>query len=109
MTWRMIVTEAPPETLLTLEDELDIAAGTDLRFAVHEALEGGAHTIVIDLAGVTFLDSAGLWSLIFCRNLAEAASCTLTVTGHSAAVDRLLRILDRDWITQLLWPDYVRE
>ncbi len=103
----IIVTEAPPETMLTLEGELDIAAVPNLRAAVHEALQRKAGAIVIDLAGVTFLDSAGLWGLIFCQNLVDAAPCTLTVTSRSAAVDRLLRILDRDWVREMLWPDHV--
>lgn len=106
MPLRIIVTEAPPEIMFTLAGELDIVAINDLRGKVHQALLRGTKTVVIDLAEVTFLDSAGLWGLIFCRNLVEAAG-TLTVTGRSAAVERLLRILDQDWVTQFLAPGNV--
>lgn len=102
----IIVTEAPPETMLTLEGELDIAAVANLRAAVFAALQRRSCAIVIDLAGVTFLDSAGLWGLIFCRNLVDAAPCTFTVTGQSPAVERLLAILDQDWIMDTLWPEH---
>lgn len=109
MPFRIIVTEAPSEALLTLDGELDIAAVTQLRAAVHESLGRGADRVVLDVSGVTFLDSAGLWELIFCRHLVDGARRTLTVTGRSAAVERLLRILDRDWVTEMLCPDLVSE
>lgn len=109
MPFRIIVTEAPPEALLTLDGELDIAAVTRLRAAVHDSLGRGALRVVIDLSGVTFLDSGGLWELIFCRHLVDGARRTLVVTGRSAAVERLVRIIDRDWVTEMLCPDLVSD
>ena len=109
MPMRIIVTEAGPESLLTLEGELDLGAVTQLRSVVHQALLRGGRSVVLDLSGVTFLDSAGLWELIFCRNLVDGVGGTLTVASRSAAVERLLRILDRDWVTEILWPELVTE
>ena len=105
MPLKIIVTEAPPEAMLTLAGELDIGAVTQLRSTVHQALLRQEKALLLDLTDVTFLDSAGLWELIFCHNLADGVGGTLTVTGRSPAVERLLRILDRDWVTEILWPE----
>lgn len=109
MPLKIIVTEAPPEAMLTLAGELDIGAVTQLRSAVHHALLRHERALLLDLTDVTFLDSSGLWELIFCRNLVDGVGGTLAITGRSPAVDRLLRILDRDWITEVLWPDLAEE
>ena len=105
MPLKIIVTEAPPEAMLTLSGELDTGAVSQLRSTVHQALLRHERALLLDLTDVTFLDSAGLWELIFCRNLVDGVGGTLTVTGRSPAVERLLRILDRDWVTQILWPE----
>jgi anti-anti-sigma factor len=47
-----------------LEGDVDLTSGQAVRDAVCEALDEGAREIVLDLAGVTFLDSTGLNSLL---------------------------------------------
>jgi anti-anti-sigma factor len=49
---------------LTLEGDVDLASGQAVRDAVCESLDAGAHEVVLDLAGVTFLDSTGLNALL---------------------------------------------
>jgi anti-anti-sigma factor len=50
--------------LLTLVGDVDLASGQAVRDAVCEALDAGVGEVVLDLAGVTFLDSTGLNALL---------------------------------------------
>lgn len=57
-------------TQLEVEGELDLATAPDLKWALADALDHGARTFVIDLTGVTFIDSTALGVLVgFRRNL----------------------------------------
>lgn len=101
---KIIVTEASPEAMLTLSGDLDVGAAGPLRHTVFDLLRLGQRYLLVDLAGVTFLDSAGLRGLMFCHDLVLGAGGTFTLAGHSPAVDRLLRILDQPWVTEVLNP-----
>ena len=48
----------------TLEGDVDLSSGQAVRDAVCEALDEGAREIVLDLSGVSFLDSTGLNALL---------------------------------------------
>ncbi len=51
-------------TGVTAAGMLNIAAAPELRQAIHDALEPAPARIVVDLAGVDFIDSSGLGALI---------------------------------------------
>jgi anti-anti-sigma factor len=50
--------------VLALEGDVDLSSGQAVRDAVCEALDAGAREVVLDLSGVTFLDSTGLNALL---------------------------------------------
>jgi anti-anti-sigma factor len=53
------------ETVIALHGEVDYATALDLRAAISATLSAGdVETIIIDLAGVTFLDSTGVGTLV---------------------------------------------
>jgi len=69
--------------------ELDIATVPMLESAFEELEQAdGAATIVLDLSGVTFIDSTGLQLLL---RISERASGRIELIG-SPALDRLLEI-----------------
>jgi anti-sigma B factor antagonist len=82
--------------LVALSGEIDLAAGPAVRDHVIRLLDAGtAETagiteIVIDLSGVTFLDSSGIGMLLTCRNLAIAAGKTFRAIN---ARDRVAAVL----------------
>jgi anti-anti-sigma factor len=47
-----------------LEGDVDLGSGQAVRDAVCEGLDAGARDVVLDLSGVTFLDSTGLNALL---------------------------------------------
>ena len=52
------------EAVVVLAGEIDVYAAPDLREAVLDLLNTGHHRLVLDLAGVTFIDSTGLGVLV---------------------------------------------
>jgi len=69
--------------------ELDIASVPVLEEAFDRALEAGATRIVVDLAGVTFIDSTGLRLLI---RITERAGEGQLEIRSTPIVDRLLQV-----------------
>ena len=49
---------------LTLRGEVDLATKATFVAALEKVADGGARTIVLDLAGVPFLDSSGLGAIV---------------------------------------------
>lgn len=50
--------------LISVAGDVDYSCSNDLRAALHEALEGGPARLVIDLQGVTYMDSSGVATLV---------------------------------------------
>ncbi|GAA4815501.1 STAS domain-containing protein [Nocardioides caeni] len=76
--------------VLAVRGEFDAAAVAFVRDAVEDCLERGAREVVLDLAGVTFIDSAGARTLLECWYDALARRISLRVGPHSAVVGRVL-------------------
>lgn len=81
--------DAPPGvSVIVLRGELDIAAAPLLRARVDEAASG--HGVVIDLAQMTFIDSAVLKELLRARAELAAQDVRLVLAGVPPPVRRLL-------------------
>lgn len=52
------------EWVVTVSGEVDVSASPDLRRQLVALIEGGAHSLVIDLRDTTFIDSSGLGVLV---------------------------------------------
>jgi anti-anti-sigma factor len=74
---------------LIVEGEVDLAAGPELRDALGEAAAAG--TSVIDVSGVTFIDSSGLQILLMAGRTLNGSG-PLVLRSPSRAVRRLLSI-----------------
>lgn len=72
--------------------ELDANSAGRLREACDEVLARGHSAVVVDLAGITFIDSSGLSVLIYAYKQAGERDGSLTVRSPSAAVTRLLEM-----------------
>ena len=61
--------------------EVDMHESPRLREALIEATAGRPAVVVVDLAGVTFIDSSGVATLVEAMKLAKAAGLTLVLCG----------------------------
>lgn len=84
--------EHADHVVVTVAGELDLATAPELRDHLAAVLNQCEH-LVLDLTGVTFVDSSGLQSLVATRRRAglcgDRLQLRLTEGGH---VDRLLQL-----------------
>ena len=74
-----------------VEGELDIANAPVLDAVLAEA-ERGARELLLDLGGVSFVDSTGLRSLLLARRRASAAGRDLRLRNLPPGVERVLEV-----------------
>jgi anti-anti-sigma factor len=77
---------------------IDTAATTTMREATLAALSSRCRAIVIDVADVPLVDSAGLTSIRLAHKAAEIADVELRLTGANVAVMKLLRLADAEYL-----------
>jgi anti-sigma B factor antagonist len=82
---------------VAVEGEFDMWRAYDFDRALLSIEDGGASTIVVDLRGVQFLDSAGLARILAAHRRAERNGHRFAVVRGCRAVERLLAMaaLDR--------------
>jgi len=83
---------------LTVSGEVDLDTADE--FADHglECLNGAGSTLVIDLGGVTFMDSTGLGALVRIHNAAQAMDKSIVLTNIPERVQTLLHITKLDGV-----------
>jgi anti-sigma B factor antagonist len=77
---------------IALDGELDLLSEDEIDQAVREVRRSGATRVVLDLRGVTFIDSAGLRVLLALRNDAHRNRHSLTLLAPEAPVRRIFDI-----------------
>ena len=85
------VRDLPDVHLVALHGELDIVSAYDLALAL---VEVAGSTVVVDLSGLTFMDSTGISALVMAKNRIEADGRGQTV-AHGTERDRPQSIGDR--------------
>lgn len=92
------IDECPGERIvLRLRGEFDVSAETTFGRTVVEALRSSPRALVVDLAGVTFMDSTGLRALVVAQQMAVGRGCRVALRRASEPVRRpleLARLLD---------------
>ncbi|TIC79243.1 STAS domain-containing protein [Nocardioides sp. GY 10113] len=85
-------------TTLTLVGSVDLVSRGELVSAGTDAL-GADRALVLDMAGVEFLDSLGIGALVELDRVARSRGRSLTVSARSARVQRVLEVtgLDAAW------------
>jgi anti-sigma B factor antagonist len=92
--------ESGEKVSIELEGELDIAttpsADAELRRVEKGVENGGARVIVLDLRGLTFMDSTGLRLLVSADARARNGEYRLAIVRGPAAVQRVLELTSLD-------------
>lgn len=84
-----------------LAGHLDLDSARELRRCVGETVGDGARNVVIDLAGVTFVDSSGLGALVGGLKCARQAGGELRI---AAAGEQVRMVLELTKLVRVLWP-----
>ena len=85
------VREQPDATVLAVSGELDMASSPRLAEALRH-LHSTEQPVILDLAGLEFIDATGLHALLEAREGARRAGGELAVVNASRAVCRLLKL-----------------
>jgi anti-sigma B factor antagonist len=80
------------EYILALAGELDLATAPELEAKVSQLCSDGAKAVVLDLRGLTFMDSTGLRALLAAQELCERHGCGLSMTRGQQPVERLIEV-----------------
>jgi anti-sigma B factor antagonist len=79
--------------VIVVGGELDMNAAPELKAAIGTAIDQGATTLVVDLAGVTFIDSTAIGVLLAARERMRRSGGALELIGAEQPVLRILQIV----------------
>lgn len=77
---------------LVLRGELDLASAPALEAATARLCAGGASEIVMDLGGLSFIDSTGLRTILGSMSLCEEHLCNFWLIPGRRAIQRLFEL-----------------
>ncbi|GAA0724193.1 STAS domain-containing protein [Dactylosporangium roseum] len=100
--WELSVRRQDGRAQLMAVGELDLDSAPKLLAEVVHQLEDGVTAVVIDLAGLSFIDSSGLGTLVGCWRRAQNAGATLVVANPNEDVAMTLEITGLDQILTVM-------
>ena len=86
------VTSHSHRTVVTVSGEIDLATQGQLRAELNELVVAGQVDLVLDLSGVTFVDSTGLGALIGTRRRVHAFHGSLALVIPNESVMKVFTI-----------------
>jgi anti-anti-sigma factor len=89
------------DRVLVLSGELDYGSASVLREWMGRALDTDGVHVVVDCAGLTFCDSAGLNVLVGARSVAVDRGAALTLAAVQPSVERVLEMSGVDTIVAI--------
>ena len=90
------LTERDGWQVLTLAGEIDVATAPRLRDRLVQLITEGPPRVVVDMTGLTFIDSMGLGALVSGMKRARAHDGDLRLVGPSDHVAKVLSITRLD-------------
>ena len=90
-------------TALRLYGELDMAAAPVLRSVLHEVQHRSSSDVVIDLRGLSFLDSMGLSTLMEAHGAGQDGHRTVSFIAGGRTVHRVFQVTKMD--DRVSWVD----
>ena len=83
-------------TVLRLYGELDMAAAPALRSVLHEVQHEGCSEVVIDLRGLSLLDSMGLSALVEAHAAGQDGHRTVSFIAGGRSVHKVFQVTKMD-------------
>ncbi len=90
------VVVAPGSARVRLLGEVDLGMVTAIRTRLHELVVDGHTELVVELDGVSFMDSSGLGALVSVHRQARVFRGSLVLVAPSPPVSRLLSLTGLD-------------
>jgi anti-sigma B factor antagonist len=87
------------QALVRLSGELDIDGAPEVSSRLSDLATKALDTVVLDVSGLTFLDSSGLRAILSARNELQSTGATLVLEGVTGTVER---VLDATGLRELL-------
>ncbi|MET7751609.1 STAS domain-containing protein [Micromonospora sp. NPDC005367] len=82
--------------MLEARGELDMATSPQLRQGLQRLVDAGDHHVVVDLAGVGFMDSSGLGALVVMFKALRDVGGRLSLAAAQPAVHSVLTVTSVD-------------
>jgi anti-sigma B factor antagonist len=93
MSATVVIRHVEGITILDVKGRITLGeGGVTLRDAVHEAIKTGTKKLIIDLGGVSYMDSSGLGELTGAAVSAKNAGCDLKLLNLTKKLDDLMQI-----------------
>ncbi|HVE94726.1 MAG TPA: STAS domain-containing protein [Acidimicrobiales bacterium] len=103
---RIDVTRDGSTATVSVAGELELVQGDKLEAAVRRLLPD-VERVVVDLNGVTFMDSSGLGALIALRQAADETGWRFALRGPTQAVTRVLELTSTISLFEIEAPESV--
>jgi anti-sigma B factor antagonist len=78
--------------VLDVRGEIDVYTAPQFKEAVNDVLESGQKHLLINMAGVTYMDSSGFGALLSATKRLRPQGGSVTLIKCNSAIDRILRI-----------------
>ena len=101
-------TTEPGRVVVALTGECDLEGRDELVAVLHRAVDG-AGLVVVDLAGLTFIDSSGIHGLVTAHHAAQRSGGRVQLVNASGAVATVLEITGVDRLLGLPTGDASRD
>ncbi|MEU4830686.1 STAS domain-containing protein [Streptosporangium sp. NPDC023615] len=79
-------------SVIALAGELDKLSSPRLQDVLAGQLDGGACHLVLDVSGLRFCDSTGLWTMLAFQRRAGASGGSLRLAGTYGVLERILTV-----------------
>lgn len=98
MDLRIRTRREDPWTVLEVGGELDLHTSTELRDRLTSLIDEGDTSLVVDLAGVSFMDSSSLGVLVACLKRVREKGGDIALTGAEGSPLKVLSLTGMDHV-----------
>lgn len=88
--------------IIQLDGDVDVSQALALRDTLATAMGNGSGSVLLDLGGVEFIDSAGIGLLVTAHRRAESSNGALALAGVTPTVARVLELTRTDRVLRVL-------
>lgn len=87
--------------ILCVVGEIDMASAPELQRACLALVDGGAKRVVIDMSGVSFIDSTGLGVIVSLQKRLQSQGGEAVIRNPSSVLRRLIRLTNLDRVVPI--------